>query len=81
MDFIEGLPKSKGKEVIFVLVDRMTKFAHFIALAHPFTAANVADKLWKKVYTLHGTPETIVSDRNKTFLSNFWQTLFNLLGT
>ena len=37
MDFIEGLPKSQGKEVILVVVDRMTKSAHFIALAHPYS--------------------------------------------
>lgn len=44
MDYIEGLPKSSGKDVIFVMVDRFTKGAHFIALPHPFTALQVATK-------------------------------------
>lgn len=75
MDFIKGLPSSKGKDTILVVVDRLTKSAHFIALSHPFTAAQVAEKFWKRVHALHGIPETIVTDRDKIFLSNFWQAL------
>jgi len=41
MDFIEGLPDSGGKQVIFVVVDRLNKAAHFMALYHPYSAANV----------------------------------------
>ena len=80
-DFIEGLHKSRGKKVILVKVDRRTKFAHFMALFHPYTTNTVATKFFKHVHTLHGLPESIVSDRDSIFLSNFWQNLFRLLGT
>lgn len=81
MDFIEGLPKSRAKDVILVVVDRFTKYAHFIDLSHPYTASTVANLYWKKIHNLHGIPDSIVIDRDKVFLSNFWQDMFKLLGT
>jgi hypothetical protein len=67
MDFIEGLPKSRGKDVIFVVVDRLTKYAHFIPLSHPFTVHQVATLFMQHIHKLHGFPQVTVSDRDRSF--------------
>lgn len=81
MDFIEKLPKSEGYDTILVVVDRFSKYAHFLALKHPFTASQVAQILLDQVVKLHGLPKSIVSDRDKIFTSHFWTQLFKLMGT
>ncbi|GJV37156.1 retrotransposon-related protein [Tanacetum coccineum] len=81
MDFVDGLPTSQGKTIILVIVDRLTKYAHFMALSHPYTAMQVAQLFLDHVYKLHGMPKTIVSDRDKVFLSLFWKSLFKSLKT
>ena len=80
MDFITGLPKSGNKSIIMVVVDRLSKYAHFCALQHPFTASTVAQLFMDQVFKLHGMPHSIVSDRDPTFTSNFWQELFKIQG-
>ena len=79
MDFIEKLPISHGKSVIMVVVDRLSKYAHFMALSHPFNASQVAQVFLDCAYRLHGLPQAIVSDIDKIFLSNFWKSLFSEL--
>ncbi|GKE02245.1 retrotransposon-related protein, partial [Tanacetum coccineum] len=79
MDFIDGLPMSNGKTVIMVIVDRLSKYAHFIPMSHPYSATQVAQVFLDNVYKLHGLPKTIISDRDKVFTSLFWKSLFKIL--
>lgn len=80
MYFIETLPNAKGKSVIWVVVDRMTKYSNFIALQHPHTAEGLAEIYLNQVYKLHGFPRIIISDRDVVFQSAFWKSLFKLAG-
>jgi len=81
MDFIIGLPKSEGKSVIMVIVDRLAKYAHFCALSHPFKASTVATAFLDTVQKLHGSPKITVSDIYPIFTGNFGTELFSCLGT
>ena len=71
MDFITCLPKSNGFEAILVVVDRLSKYSHFIPFKHPFTARSIAAIFVKEVVRLHGIPESILSDRDPLFVSIF----------
>ena len=72
LDFVEGLPKSQLKDTVLVVVDKLTKFVHFVPLSHPYIAAKVAHLYMLHVFKLHGMPTTIVSDRDPIFTSHFW---------
>lgn len=64
-----------------VIVDRLSKYAHFCALPHPFTITLVAHVFMEQIFKLHGMSTSIVSDQDPTFTSFFWQELFKLQGT
>ena len=81
MDFIEGLSKSEGYSVIIVVVDRLTKYAHFLPVSHPYTATKITQIFIHHIFKLHGLPKSIVTDRDPTFTSAFWKEFFQLQGT
>lgn len=79
MDFVEGLPSSESKNVILVVVDRFSKYAHFLALSHPYTAQDVVKLYMDNIFKLHGLPKVIVTDRDPIFTSSIWQSMFKSL--
>jgi transposase InsO family protein len=66
--------------VILVVDDNFSKFSHFLALSHPFTAFTVAKLFFSEIHRLHGMPVTIISDRDRVFTSQLWHELFKLSG-
>jgi hypothetical protein len=71
----------QGKSIILSVVDRFSKYAHFIPLGHPYTAESVAQAFFSDIVRLHGIPQSIVSDRDPVFTSAFWRELMRLMGT
>jgi hypothetical protein len=69
-----------GKSVILTVVDRFSKFAHFIALSHPYSVSSAAKDFFDHIVRLHGTPCSLVSDRDLVFTSTLWKELFQLTG-
>jgi hypothetical protein len=79
MDFVEGLPRVNGKLVILTVVDRFSKVAHIILLAHPYIGMMIACAFFDSIVRLHNIPSnSIVSDL--VFTSRFWTELFSVAG-
>ena len=82
MDFVTSLPKTqKGMDSIWVIIDRLTKSAHFLPVRTLFSADRLAVLYMNEIVRLHGVPMSIVSDRDSKFVSRFWQSLQRALGT
>ena len=80
MDFITGLPKVLGKDYIFVVVDRITKFSHLLFVTTTFIPTKVVELLFKEVFRSHGIPKSIISDIDNGFFSAIWKELFKMAG-
>ena len=82
MDFVVGLPATqKGHNGVWVVVDRLTKIAHFLPFNSKWSIAKLAIYYVKEVVRLHDVPVSIVSDRDARFTSRFWQSFQEAMGT
>lgn len=82
MDFITNLPvTTSGNDCVFVVVDKLSKMAHFVPCVTTISAVQVAKLFVTNVVRYHGVPSAIVSDRDVRFTSMFWKSLFKILGT
>ena len=82
MDFVTGLPRTLGgNNAIWVIVDRLTKSAHFLPMKVNFSMDRLASLYIKEIVRMHGVPVSIVSDRDPRFTSRFWHSLQKALGT
>ena len=82
MDFITGLPHSQqGHDSIWVIVDRLTKSAHFIPVNTQYHTGKYTELYVSQIVRLHGVPRTIISDRGPQFMARFWEHLHEALGT
>jgi Integrase zinc binding domain len=79
MDFVCGLPKSEGKEIILVVIDKLIKYCHLLALSHPFKALQVVELFLDTIYKLHGLPQKIVINGDPIFTSQFRRELMSRL--
>jgi hypothetical protein len=76
MDFITGLPKSAKQNVaIMVVVDKLSKSAHFVPVKSTCKAIDIVNIFMKDIFRLHGMPKDIISDRETKFTSSFWKSL------
>jgi hypothetical protein len=82
MDFIVGLPRTQaGYDSIWVIVDRLTKVAHFIPVKTTYSSAKLTELYMSRIVCLHGVPKKIVSDSGFQFTSKFWEKLHESMDT
>jgi hypothetical protein len=81
MDFITGLPEDRGMNTIWVIVDCLTKMAHFVAYKDTMGPGALADGFLMHVVWAHGLPSSIISDRGSLFTSQFWKRVMEAMGT
>jgi hypothetical protein len=82
MDFVVGLPRTpKGNDSVWVIVDRLTKVAHFVLVKTWYATEKLAEVYVEHILRLHGAPRSIVSDRGPQFVAKFWQSFHKLMGT
>ena len=82
LDFVTGLPRNQNlNESIMVVVDKLSKVAHFISVKTTYKDANIDDIFLKQIFRLYGIPKVIISDRDPKFIGNFWRFLFKGLNT
>lgn len=79
MDFIEGLPNSRGKSIIFAVVDCQSKYSHFTPISHPYSSPTVTQIFYNKI-KLYRLSKLIICDSDPVFISIFWNELFYLQG-
>ena len=81
MDFIEGLSRSIGNDVMFVMVDRLSNYNYFVALNHPYLVRDIVKLFMDSVSYLHSMLTIIVSIRNLVFINTLWNTFFYFQAT
>ncbi|KAL5573095.1 hypothetical protein UlMin_022693 [Ulmus minor] len=82
MDFVVGLPKTtNGYDAIWIIVDRLTKSAHFLPIKITYSLEQLAELYVRDVVRLHGVPMSIISDRDSRFTSTFWRSVQRAMGT
>ena len=82
MDFVYGFPRTaRGHNAVWVIVDRLTKSAHFLGMKTTDTTETLSQLYIREIVRLHGIPLSIVSDRDSRFVARFWQSLQQAMGT
>ncbi|KAL5540952.1 hypothetical protein UlMin_044244 [Ulmus minor] len=82
MDFVVGLPKTTNShDAIWVIMDRLTKSAHFLPIKITYSLKQLANLYMKEIVQLHGVPMSIISDRDSHFTLAFWRSAQRVMGT